>query len=181
MMNDKGARSLINRDGPIERVFFVFLSVSYLCRQNTPMHTSCYLVSCVGQKTQMPTKAKDLYVSDWFKKVRRYVEGTEAHWYILSAAHGLVDPETVIAPYEKTLNTMGVDERRAWARQVIEQMNLNLPVCEKIVVFAGSRYREFLLDYLKQRAAKVEIPLEGLRIGEQLSWFGYHPPDRPQS
>jgi hypothetical protein len=39
-------------------------------------------------------------------------------------------------------------------------------------MFAGMRYREFLMDYLCDRGVDVEIPLEGLRIGEQLSWFG---------
>jgi hypothetical protein len=145
------------------------------------MSTSCYLVSCVGLKNLAQRRAKDLYLSDWFRKARQYVEVAGSPWFILSAEHGLVEPEAVIAPYEKTLNTMGVIERRAWARHVIEQMEVSLPVCERIVVFAGSRYREFLLDYLRQRAAKVEIPLEGLRIGEQLSWFGLHTLDKPRS
>jgi hypothetical protein len=34
-----------------------------------------------------------------------------------------------------------------------------------IVVFAGEHYREFLMPYLTRRAVTVEIPLEGLRIG----------------
>ena len=138
------------------------------------MTASCYLVSCVGKKVLAPTKARDLYVSDWFKKARQYVENTRDPWYILSAEHGLVDPDTVIAPYEKTLNTMGISERRAWAMRVVDRMQVTLPDCEKIVVFAGARYREFLIDYLRKRAPSVEIPLEGLRIGEQLSWFGTH-------
>lgn len=138
------------------------------------MHEHCFLVSCVGEKVGHPAKARDLYASAWFTKARTYVEWQGGPWFILSAEYGLVDPDTIIAPYEKTLNTMGVRERREWAKGVIEQLTTRLPDCEKIVILAGARYREFLMDYLRTRADRVEIPLEGLRIGEQLSWLGSH-------
>jgi hypothetical protein len=111
-----------------------------------------------------------------FIKARAYVERSSSPWFILSAEHGLLDPEAVVAPYEKTLNDLGVRERREWARKVIGEMDRRLPRCEEIVVFAGARYREFLTDYLATRAKRVVVPLEGLRIGEQLSWLGSHAP-----
>jgi hypothetical protein len=134
---------------------------------------ACFLVSCVGKKRSSPARARDLYVSDWFGKARSFVERSGQPWFILSAEHGLVHPDSVVEPYEKTLNQMSVSARRAWATLVIGQMKSLLPDCEEVVVFAGARYREFLLDYLRKRA-RVKIPLEGLRIGEQLSWFASH-------
>lgn len=134
----------------------------------------CSLVSCVGQKASSACSAKNLYLSDWFVKARRHVEAAGGPWFILSAEFGLVHPDTVIAPYERTLNTMGIAARRAWARRVISQMERDLPASDEIVVLAGARYREFLMDYLHARAQRVLIPLEGLRIGEQLSWLGAH-------
>jgi hypothetical protein len=138
---------------------------------------SCYLVSCVGQKAGSARPAKDLYQSDWFVKARRYVESAKAPWFILSAEFGLVRPDAVIPPYERTLNNMGVAERRAWSWRVIEQMKAELPDCEVIVILAGARYRENLMAYLRSRAKRVRVPLEGLRIGEQLSWLGSHTAD----
>lgn len=82
----------------------------------------------------------------------------------------------MIAPYEKTLNRMGVEARRSWASRVIAQMEVEFPECEEIIVFAGARYREFLMDYLRRRAQRVKVPLEGLRIGEQLAWFNTQKP-----
>jgi hypothetical protein len=137
---------------------------------------ACYLVSCVGQKASNPTRAAALYTSAWFQKARYYVEARHAPWFILSAEYGLIHPDAVIAPYEKTLNRMGIEARRAWAKRVIGQMEADLPQCEEIVIFAGARYREFLLDYLSRRARRIEVPLEGLRIGEQLAWFRTHRP-----
>ena len=134
----------------------------------------CYLVSCVSAKRKAPSKAKDLYISAWFKKARCYVEGTGCPWFILSAEHGLVHPESVIAPYEKTLNAMHVDQRRQWAARVIHQMKSALPPADSIVVFAGAKYREFITEHLRSRFSEVLFPLEGLRIGEQLSWFSHN-------
>ncbi len=137
---------------------------------------ACYLVSCVGQKASVPTRAAALYTSAWFQKAKNYVETRHASWFILSAEYGLVHPDTVIAPYEKTLNQMGIDARRAWANRVIGQMEAEMPQCEEIVIFAGARYREFLIDYLRHSAHRIEVPLDGLRIGEQLAWFSTHTP-----
>jgi hypothetical protein len=130
----------------------------------------CYLVSCVGQKLGSPAKARELYTSAWFQKARSHVERAGAPWFILSAEYGLLHPDAVIAPYEKTLNTMGVAARKAWALRVTVQMRSQLPERTDIVVFAGARYREFLMDSLRHRG-NVKVPLEGLRIGEQLGWF----------
>jgi Family of unknown function (DUF6884) len=137
-----------------------------------PKMKTVYLVSCVSKKRETETQAKDLYISEWFARVREYVERTEDPWFILSAKFGLVTPDTVLAPYNETLNEMPVAERRAWADRVKAQMTVTLPPVERIVIFAGQRYREFLMDYLKTRVERVEVPLERLRIGEQLHWLG---------
>ena len=133
-----------------------------------------YLVSCVGGKRAIPAPAKDLYQSDWFIKARTYVEASGSRWFIQSAKHGLIQPDEVISPYEQTLNTMGISERRNWARLVQKQMDERMPDAGRIVILAGQRYREFLIDYLKGRARTVEVPMEGLQIGKQLSWLGNH-------
>jgi hypothetical protein len=78
---------------------------------------SVYLVSCVSEKCPGPAPAKELYISNWFRNSRRYVEGTDCPWFILSAEYGLVSPDQIIAPYEKTLNTMPINERRRWAEK----------------------------------------------------------------
>jgi len=69
---------------------------------------SVYLVSCVSKKKQVSLPAKDLYDSDWFRKARAYVEAEVGCWFVLSAKYHLLDPETIIEPYEKTLKNMSV-------------------------------------------------------------------------
>lgn len=129
------------------------------------------LVSCVSQKLTRPAPAQLLYHSEWFLKVRKLVESQEADWLILSALHGVVAPDAEIAPYEKTLNTAGVIECRAWAENTLRQLGPHLIGRRRIVIFAGQRYREFLVPALHNDGYEVDVPMANLRIGEQLAWL----------
>jgi hypothetical protein len=72
----------------------------------------------VKTKLDHRSPARDLYCSHWFELARRYAETHAEHWFILSAAYGLVRPDTVIDPYERSLNGMKIEARRGWARLV---------------------------------------------------------------
>lgn len=142
-----------------------------------PAGVTVYLVSCVSLKREEQCQACDLYVSDLFRKARRFVEASGCPWFILSAEYGLVTPDQVIAPYERTLNTMGVAARREWAKLVAAQLTDAVPNLSRVVFLAGERYREFLARHLEGRGVEVSVPMRGLRIGEQLSWLAQHSPD----
>ena len=131
-----------------------------------------YWLSCVSQKQTAPAAAKDLYISDLFSKARSYIESTGAPWFILSAKYGLVSPDSVIAPYDLTLNKMAIADRRQWAERVLDQVGKQCFDPQRIVMLAGARYREFLMPALKTMGVEVYVPMEGLRIGEQLRWLG---------
>jgi hypothetical protein len=135
---------------------------------------SMYLVSCVSQKQDQASAARDLYVSDWFRKARQYAEASGCPWFILSAKYGLVAPDQVVAPYELTLNIMAVAERRAWAKRVDRQLAEAVPELAAVVFLAGERYREFLAEHLTDRGVAVSVPMEGLQIGKQKHWLLQH-------
>jgi hypothetical protein len=138
-----------------------------------------YLISCVSKKAKQSCPARELYTSDWFLKARRYAEASGCHWFILSAEYGLVAPDRVIAPYNRTLNTMPVAQRRVWAERVSKQIEVAMPRLSHVVFLAGERYREFLAGHLTDRDVVVSVPMEGLGIGEQLSWLKHHSPPQP--
>ena len=129
------------------------------------------LLSCVGQKRSVRTPARYLYTSSWFRKARNYADGTGQPWFVLSAKHGLVHPDQVISPYDLTLNAMPVAGRRQWASRVLTQLGPHLDGVEAVVFLAGQRYREFLEPSMRSRGLVVSVPMEGLRIGEQLRWL----------
>jgi hypothetical protein len=141
-----------------------------------PAGRTIYLVSCVSRKREQACEARELYISDLFCKARRHAEASGYPWFILSAEHGLVAPGQVIAPYKRTLNKMGVADRRAWAERVAAQLAEAAPELTQVVFLAGKRYREFVARHLTGRGVAVSVPMDGLRIGEQLSWLGKHSP-----
>ena len=134
-----------------------------------------YLVSCVAKKGEHPAPARDLYLSTWFVLARDWIERDGAPWYILSSKYGLVHPDTVISPYDKTLNAMGVNDRRDWAANVENQMDEMMSEYNEVIVFAGQRYHEYLEDYLRHRFNSMKVPMKGLRIGQQLRWLKHGP------
>lgn len=132
------------------------------------------LVSCVSSKLPRAAEAKDLYISPLFTKSRHYAEINADRWYILSAKYGLVAPERIIEPYEKTLNTMPREERKEWSRRVLAQLTNSITLSDQIIFLAGERYREDLERELISRGYSVSTPMRGLSIGKQLQWLTRH-------
>jgi hypothetical protein len=126
------------------------------------------LVACVKSKQPSPAPAKDLYTSTLFRGMRAFAEANADAWYILSAEHGLLDPDQVTAPYERTLNKMGKAARQEWAARVQRQLAAVLPARAEVIILAGERYREGLVPLLESRGYGVSIPLQGLPFGRQL-------------
>lgn len=134
--------------------------------------TEIGLVSCVKSKRDEPAQPKDIYTSPYFEKMRTYTEQYHDEWWILSAKHGLLDPDgEPIAPYEDTLRNYSKAQKREWAAQVAEQIRERglLDSDTTLVIHAGRDYYEELLLLLDDQ--DVEIPTEGLAIGEKMAWY----------
>ena len=84
----------------------------------------------------------------------------------------MLDPSEVIEPYEESLNTKRQSERRAWAKGVVADILSRTDPGDTVVFLAGERYRENLLPELQNSGRITEIPMYGLRSGEQLQWLG---------
>lgn len=128
------------------------------------------LIACGSKKRDEPAPAGELYQSALFRKSLRYIEQVVEpdDAFVLSAKHHLLPLDEVVAPYDRTLNRMNADERRAWARQLLDQLRERADLDEdRFTVLAGKKYREYLVPHL----ARVEVPLEGLGIGEQLQFL----------
>lgn len=136
--------------------------------------TEIGLVSCVKTKQEVPAPPKDLYTSPYFEKMRAYAEQYHDDWWILSAKHGLLDPDgAAIAPYDETLTGARVGQKREWANRVAEQLDEEGLLSDDItlVLHAGKDYYEELLPLLEDSNVSVEIPTEGLAIGETQAWY----------
>ena len=127
------------------------------------------LISCVGEKKPRKCKAKDLYDSTWFCYAWRYAQSLNPDKvFILSAKYGLVDPDAEIEPYEETLNTKPDNDIRTWAKAVVNTLRGKVDLANDIfIILAGERYRRHLTGNL----TKYKVPMDGLRIGQQLKWL----------
>jgi hypothetical protein len=132
------------------------------------------LVGCVKRKAGSPRPARDLYLSDLFVGRRRYVERTCSQWWILSALHGLVHPDDVLAPYDATLKDVGRPQRREWSRRVLASLDERAALRwgDVVEIHAGLEYRDFgLREGLRRRGVDVVVPAEGMTLGRQLAFY----------
>ena len=132
------------------------------------------LVGCVAKKRKSPALAKNLYISPLFLKRREYVERYYDSWYILSAKYHMISPEELLEPYDETLKQKSASERRNWSKQVFSQISTRYPNPRTQIFYfhAGADYQKYLNQILEARGYQYKTPLKGLRIGEQLAWYG---------
>ena len=120
------------------------------------------LAGCVKTKCDAPRAAKNLYDSPLWRSRRAYAERFGTDWYILSAKHGLVDPEKTIAPYDLALTDLRAAERRTWSQKVLDDLTAGVPELRgsTIEIHAGKAYAEFGLEEgLANFGAIVRRPL----------------------
>jgi hypothetical protein len=131
------------------------------------------LLGCVSTKRSERAIAKDLYCSPLWLRRRAYAESSGHAWLIVSALHGLVDPEELLDPYDLALTTLSAADRRAWGERVVRGLaerfkDLNGAVFE---VHAGSHYRTAIAAPLQREGGAITAPLANLSLGRQLAWY----------
>ena len=127
------------------------------------------LISCASKKLGVPSKARDLYISTSFKFNLAYAESLKPDAiFILSAKHGLLPMDQIVAPYDETLNGKGTAEIKEWAERVLAQLRrvANLQN-DEFIILAGRPYRRFIMPRLR----RVKVPLARLAIGMQLQFL----------
>ena len=126
-------------------------------------------ISCVKSKRDTASHAKDIYTSALFKGMYSYAKKLDPkEIFILSAMHGLLHPDQIIEPYEKTLNNMSASEQKEGARRVLIQIKIKTDIqTDKFVFLAGDKYRKHLLPHIPNHV----IPMKGLKLGQQLKWL----------
>lgn len=113
--------------------------------------------------------AKDLYTGGLFKKARAFAEKHAGQWFILSARFGLVKPTAVLPWYNTACSDLSRSERAAWAADTRASLARVVRPRDVIVFLAGECYAGAVEGF-----PHVEMPLEGLGIGDRLKWLKEH-------
>ncbi len=126
------------------------------------------LIGCVKTKNPGYTgPAVDLYDGQLWRLRRAYAERQGWPWAIVSAEHGLIEPDTVIAAYDTTI--ADVARERIRRCRWIEQVAAALDGVDEVEIHAGRGY----VDLVRQAAPSLVIshPLAGLGLGYQKRWY----------
>lgn len=140
---------------------------------------SLHLIACSAAKLSTPAPARSLYLGDLFRKSVAYVEGIGGGWAVLSALHGLVMPDEIVAPYNLAMMAMNRTERMMWGAEVVDRLGAFEE--HKFTFLAGAAYREPIISQPLWSARRYQesIPMQGLGIGDQKAWLGTRTVGRP--
>lgn len=136
------------------------------------------LVGCTKAKLEvpgpdgkpLPLPARELYSPSYvFKRSVEYLKRRCVDaWYVLSAKHGLVEPDELLAPYNETLSKAPRRVVEAWNDRVRAALRERLAGRRvKFILMAGESYAGAVVGL----GAEVEEPLKGLSTGHRRSWL----------
>jgi hypothetical protein len=120
-----------------------------------------YLIACSNAKLDTAAQARDLYQGQAFRFAMAAAERAGADVLILSALHGVIDPEQNIAPYDRALCKMNRQQRKVWAGMAAQQLQQHKG--RTVTVLAGKDYAAAVEGF-----PNVRLPLKGQGIGQQL-------------
>lgn len=120
------------------------------------------LVGSSGEVAGAARPARELFTSTGFARARDAAVRSGHPWFVLSAKHGLLDPDDVVGPFALLIGDQPAGYRAAWAEWVVVQLadRLRLPGVT-VEVHGGVDFAQALKGPLARRGARIEIPLPG--------------------
>jgi len=136
------------------------------------------LVGCSASKLKHPAPARELYTSGLFRAALAYAEGTCDALLVVSAFHGVLAPNTVIGPYNRSLRHASKAERTVWGDRTIADLLPAFGVPPQLVILAGQLYADVLACGARQHdLPRPEEPLRGIAgFGPRITWLKTHTP-----
>lgn len=126
------------------------------------------LVGCGKAKKKHKAKARAIYTSPAFRMALEIAERRCDEALILSAEHGVVEPDQEIEPYDKTLAKMPKREREAWVAKVQASLRRRFEARKiRYLVLAGAAYASAVTGL----GCDVEEPMRGLTQGQRMRWL----------
>jgi hypothetical protein len=120
------------------------------------------LIGSAGETASGPVRVADLFRSAGFVRAREHALHSGAPWFVLSAKHGLLEPDDVVAPYDLQLGDSSTIYRSAWGEWVAAQLGERVRLSGTTVeVHGGVDFAQPLRQPLARRGAALELPLPG--------------------
>lgn len=95
-------------------------------------------LQCCKSKNNITAPAKYVYCSNLFKQSLRYAKSLNPDSiHILSAKYGIINPDTVISPYNVTINDMTERERESLGQFRFSNEYRKIWICRMICLFSS--------------------------------------------
>jgi hypothetical protein len=134
-------------------------------RSDKEQHTH-FLVSCGKRKQSTEAKAAELYTSPRFRLSVSLPQRLHLPYSVLSAKHGLLEPDATVQPYDASLASLAREARRSWAERVIGQLLAAHYDVRRFVLLTENEYRNDLVPLLVETKHSILEPL----LGYDRSW-----------
>lgn len=128
------------------------------------------LIPCGKSKLPNPAKVRDLYQGSLFKLSVSWAESHGFTWVVISALHGVLLPEQIIAPYNVSFSAKTVNPIKP-SKQWTERVRLRLLSVQasRIISLLPKAYEDAIR--LQDIPTKQSSPLKGLGIGRRMRWL----------
>jgi len=126
------------------------------------------IISCGKKKKQGVHKAKDIYIGNYFKSCLKYSLKHFDKTFILSAKYGLLELDTIVFYYEKSLNSMNKKEKIIWSKNVAKKIKEKINSNDILYFVCGKNYYKFLSRFLTNDK-KYPLPSKGM--GYQIKYL----------
>jgi hypothetical protein len=121
------------------------------------------LVGSSGAVADGVQPASRLFRSSGFARARAHAEASGHPWFVLSAKHGLLDPDDVVGPFDVLFGDQSLAYRTAWGEWVAAQLADRVRLTGAVVeVHGGVDFAQPLRAPLARRGAVLDIPLPGM-------------------
>ena len=157
--DDSGRPPLLHRVG---RGTYVRYRESSAHHHAVTVAARVVLIGSSGATAAEPVRVADLFQSAGFTRAREHAVSAGMPWFVLSAKHGLLEPDDVVAPYDLELGDSSTVYRSAWGEWVAAQLGERVQLSGATVeVHGGVDFAQPLRQPLARRGAALELPLPG--------------------
>jgi hypothetical protein len=121
------------------------------------------LIGSAGAVAANPLPVAQLFESAGFARARDHAVRSGHPWFVLTAKHGLLDPDDVVAPFDVQLGDRSISYRNAWGEWVVAQLGDRV-LLEGVTVevHGGVDFAQPLRHPLALRGAALDLQLPGM-------------------
>jgi hypothetical protein len=131
------------------------------------------LIASSGATAGQPQPVARLFESAGFAVAREHAVRSGHPWFVLSAKHGLLDPDDIVGPFDVQIGDQASGYRTTWGEWVVAQLAARVQLQDAVVeVHGGVDFAQPLRAPLARRGAVLDIPLPGAWRESDPGWPG---------